>query len=154
MQITKVMNKAEATELFEKEAVLLTNCDAIPFYRAAELFGEEAGVFFDRYIGSEYLTLGRDYSGLGACTSERPFVEYLYKPGFLKLVTEHNYWIILKAHEESEGGRIIDKYKEERRRRIDEQDAENERKRAERKAKRAAAKAEREAAKKEQEGQQ
>lgn len=150
MQITKVMNKAEATELFEKNAVLLTNCDAVPFYRAAELFGEEAGKFFDRCINSEYLTLGRDYSGLGACTSERPFVEYLYKPGFLKLITEHNYWIILKEHEKSEGGRIINKYKEERSRRIEEAEAEEERKRAERKAKRAAAKAAREAAKKEQ----
>ncbi len=154
MQITKVLNKAEAEALFEKEAILSIDCDVVPFYRAAELFGEEAAEFIYRNMGYDYFSLGRDYSGLGACTNERPFVEYFYKRGFLKLVTEHNYWIIVKAHRESEGGHIIDKYKEERSRRIDELDAENERKRAERKAKRAAAKAAREAAKKEQEGQQ
>lgn len=148
--IDKVLNKAEAIELFEKEAVLFGANDAIPFYRAAELFGEEAGVFFDRCVGGEYFTPGCDYNSLGAGGSERPFVDYLYKAGFFKLVTEHNYWLILKAHEKSEGGRIIDRYKEEYGRRIDELDAENERKRAERKAKRAATKSAREAAKKEQ----
>ena len=74
---------------------------------------------------------------------------YLYKDGFLKLVTEHNYLCVIKAHKESEGGHIFDRYWEERSRRIEEREAEENRKREEHKAKRAAAKAAREAAKKE-----
>lgn len=83
----------------------------------------------------------------------RPYTEYFYKPGFMKLVCEYNYLQIVKAHKESEAGNILDRYAEERRRRLDERDAEEERKRAERKAKRAAAKTAREEAKKEQEEQ-
>lgn len=154
MQITKTLNKAEATELFEKEAVLFGTSDAVPFYRAIELFGESAAVFFDRTIKAEgYLECGKDWNAWGACTDDRPITNYLYKAGFLKLVTEHNYLCVIKAHAESEGGRIFDRYWEERCRRIDELDAEEERKRAERKAKRAAAKAARGVAKKEQEEQ-
>lgn len=127
----KVLNKAEAVELFEKEAA----------------------VFFSENIKWEgYLKGGEDWNAWGACTEKRPMTNYLYKAGFLKLVTEHNYQIVIKAHSESEGGRIFDRYWEERNRRIEEQDAEEERKRAERRAKRAAAKAAREATKKEQEG--
>lgn len=127
----KVLNKAEAVELFEKEAA----------------------AFFSENIKWEgYLKGGEDWNAWGACTEKRPITNYLYKAGFLKLVTEHNYQIVIKAHSESEGGRIFDRYWEERNRRIEEQDAEEERKRAERRAKRAAAKAAREAAKKEREG--
>ena len=154
MQITKVLNIAEATELFEKEAILFDTSDVVPFYRAIELFGEAAAAFFDRTIKFEgYLDGGADWNAWGSCTDDRPMTNYLYKAGFMKLVTEHNYLCVIKAHAESEGGRIFDRYWEERSRRIDEMDAEEERKRAERKAKRAAAKAAREAAKKEQEGQ-
>lgn len=149
----KVLNKEETVELFEKEAILFGTSDVIPFYRAIELFGEEAAAFFSENIKWEgYLKGGEDWSAWGACTEKRPITNYLYKAGFLKLVTEHNYQIVIKAHGESEGGRIFDRYWEERDRRIEEQDAEEERKRAERRAKRAAAKAAREAAKKEQEG--
>lgn len=153
--IDKVLNKAEAVELFEKEAILFGTNDVVPFYRAIELFGEEAAVFFDENIKWEgYLKGGEDWNAWGACTDKKPITNYLYKAGFLKLVTEHNYQLVIKAHSESEGGRIFDKHWEERGRRIEEAEAEEERKRAERKAKRAAAKAAREAAKKEQEGQQ
>lgn len=149
----KVLNKAEAVELFEKEAILFGTSDVIPFYRAIELFGEEAAVFFSENIKWEgYLKGGEDWNAWGACTEKRPITNYLYKAGFLKLVTEHNYQIVIKAHSESEGGRIFDRYWEERNRRIEEQDAEEERKRVERRAKRTAAKAAREATKKEQEG--
>ena len=153
--IQEVLNKAAAVELFEKEAVLFGTSDVVPFYRAIELFGEAAAAFFDRTIKTDgYLEGGADWNAWGACTDDRPMTNYLYKAGFLKLVTEHNYLCVIKAHAESEGGRIFDRYWEERCRRIDEMDAEEERKRAERKAKRAAAKAAREAAKKEHEGRQ
>lgn len=151
--IDEVLNKAAAVELFEKEAILFGTSDVVPFYRAIELFGEEAAAFFDENIKWEgYLKGGEDWNAWGACTDERPITNYLYKAGFLKLVTEHNYQLVIKAHSESEGGHIFDRYWEERSRRIEEAEAEEERKRAERKAKRAAAKAAREAAEKEKGG--
>lgn len=147
--IDKVLNKAEAVELFEKEAILFGTSDVIPFYRIIELFGEEAAVFFSENIKWEgYLKGGEDWNAWGACTDESPMTNYLYRAGFLKLVTEHNYQLVIRAHSESEGGRIFDKYWEERNRRIEEQDAEEERKRAERRAKRAAAKTARKEAEK------
>lgn len=148
--ISEVLNKTAAVELFEKEAILFGTSDVVPFYRAIELFGEEAAAFFDRTIKFDgYLKDGEDWNAWGACSDERPITNYLYRAGFLKLVTEHNYLRVIKAHKESEGGRIFDRYWEERERRLEEREAEEERKRAERKAKRAAAKAAREAAKKE-----
>lgn len=150
--INEVLNKAAAVELFEKEAILMGESDVVPFYRAVELFGEEAASFLDENAFFDgYVKCGMDWNGMGACSEERPFTSYLYKAGFFKVVTEHNYLRVIKAHKESEAGNILDRYAEERRRRLDERDAEEERKRAERKAKRAAAKATREAAKKEQE---
>ena len=151
--IDEVLNKAAAVELFEKEAILLGTSDVVPFYRAVELFGEEAAIFFDKNIKWEgYLKGGEDYNAWGSCTDEKPMTSYLYRAGFLKLVTEHNYLRVIKAHKVSEGGHILDRYSEERDRRLAELDAEEECKRAERKAKRAAAKAAREAAEKEKEG--
>lgn len=143
-----MLNKDAAVELFEREAILMGQSDVVPFYRAVELFGEEVASFLDGNVKA-----GTDWNGMGACSEERPFTRYLYKDGFFKVVTEHNYLRIIKAHKESEAGNILDRYEEERSRRIDERDAEEERKRAERKAKRAAAKAAREAAKKGQEEQ-
>ena len=149
MQITKTLNKADATELFENEAILIGHDNAIPFYRTVELFGDWVAEFIDRCRGEHsYFDLGRDYSGWGL-SEGRPYTEYFYKPGFMKLVCEYNYLQIVKAHKESEAGNILDRYAEERRRRLDERDAEEERKRA----KRAAAKTAREEAKKEQEEQ-
>lgn len=151
--IDKVLNKAEAVELFEKEAILFGTSDVIPFCRAIELFGEDAAAFFSENIKLEgYLKGGEDWNAWGACTEKRPITNYLYRAGYLKWVTEDNYQIVIKAHSESEGGRIFDRYWEERNHRIKERDAEEERKRAERRAKRVAAKAAREAPKKEREG--
>ena len=149
MQITKTLNKAEATELFEKEAILIGHDNAIPFYRAVELFGEWAAEFIDRCMEEHsYLDFGRDYSGWGL-SEGRPYTEYFYKPGFMKLGCEYNDLQIVKVYEESESGQLIDKYTAECSRRRDVREVEEERKKAEHKAKRAAARA----AKKGQEGQ-
>lgn len=139
--IDKLLSKAAAIELFEKEAILFDTMDAVPLYRAIELFGEEAAAFFDENIKWKgYLRGGEDWNTWGMGTEKRQVMYYLYKNGFLKLVTEHNHQLAIKAHSESEGGRIFDKYWKERNRKIDELDAEEERKRTERKAKRATAK--------------
>lgn len=143
--IDEVLNKAAAVELFEGEAVLIGNADAVPFYRAVELFGEWAAAFIDKCMEtSSYFKSGMDYGGWGACSSEHPFTNFFYKSGFLKLVEQHNYLHIIEAHKESSGGQLIDRYTEERVRRLEEREAEEDRKRAERRAKRAAAKAARE----------
>ncbi|MDE5717815.1 MAG: hypothetical protein K2I53_09425 [Lachnospiraceae bacterium] len=66
MQITKTLNKADATELFENEAILIGHDNAIPFYRTVELFGDWVAEFIDRCRGEHsYFDLGRDYSGWG-----------------------------------------------------------------------------------------
>lgn len=70
-----------------------------------------------------------------------PCLVILLKPGFLKVVSEHNYFIALQKHKESNGGQLIDKYFEERYRRMKEQDEADRKKAEERKAKRAAARA-------------
>lgn len=88
-----------------------------------------------------YLTGGLDYNSCGACTEKRPLLSYLLKPGFLKVVSEHNYFIALQKHKESNGGQLIDKYFKERYRRMKEQDEADRKKAEERKAKRAAARA-------------
>ena len=142
--ITKMLNKEETLKIFEEEAILLDGDgdNVIPFHKAIELFGEEAAIFFERNMGiTGYFKAGEDYNGMGACSDERPMIWYLYKWGFYKLVAEHNYLLTVKAHKESEGGHIWDKVWEERSRRLDEEDAEYERKREERRKKRAAARA-------------
>ncbi len=148
--IAEVLNKAEAIKIFEEEAILIGRMDVVPFYRAVELFGEEAAEFLVRCVGLKgYMESGIDWNGMGECGDERPFTQYLFQSGFLKLVTEHNYLHVVKSHRKSEGGHILDRYSEERSCKIAEQEAEEERKRAERKAKRAAA---REDTKKKEEG--
>lgn len=140
--IEKMLNKTETNELFENEAILLCGQNAIPYYRVVELFGEMAAVFIEsnqKYNG--YLAGGLDYNSCGACTEERPMLSYLLKPGFLKVVSEHNYFIALQKHKESNGGQLIDKYFEERYRQMEEQEEADRKKAEERKAKRAAARA-------------
>mgnify|MGYP000000842266 FL=1 len=140
--IEKMLNQTEANELFENEAILLCGRNAIPYYRVVELFGETAAIFIEsnqKYNG--YLTGGLDYNSCGACTEKRPLLSYLLKPGFLKVVSEHNYFIALQKHKESNGGQLIDKYFKERYRRMKEQDEADRKKAEERKAKRAAARA-------------
>ena len=137
-EIEKTLNKAEAEELFDNEAILLCGQNAIPYYRVVELFGEMAAKFIEdnqRYDG--YLKGGLDYNACGACTKESPMLSYLLKPGFLKVVSKHNYLISLQKHKESKGGQLIDLYFEERSRRIDEQDKATRKKSKERSTKKA-----------------
>lgn len=136
----KMLTKAEAEELFDRNAVLLDyTCNAVPFYKVIEIFGEEAAAFLEGNMKHNgYISFGRDYSGYGTGVNTD---DYLYKCGFLKVVTDHNNRIAIKVHEQSEGGHIWDRYWEERSRRMDEAEAEEARKRAERKAKRDARKA-------------
>lgn len=150
--IRDTLNEAQTKELFEREAVFMFSHDVIPMYRTIELFGEYLAKWYDECIKYEgYLEGGKDWNAVGDVTNT-PIIDYFYYAGFKKIVSKHNENIMRERHFASEAGQLIEEVWAERCRRIEEADAENERKRQERKAKRAAAKAAREAAKKEQEG--
>ena len=154
------LNREAAEQIFKQEAICFGGRDAIPQYRVIELFGEHIAYFMEENMGYHgLLELGRDYSGVGSGTEERPFLTFFMKEGFIKIVSEHNYLYYIAAHAESDAGRIADDLWRKRIERIEREDAEaaarEEAKKQERKAKREAAKAAkaaREAAEKESSG--
>lgn len=130
------LNRAQAEELFAKNCLFLSEADAVPEHRIAELFGE--GMMRDISKWSS-LVGGRDYNALGSCEPGDPLRYFYYLRGFLKIVSVHNRRVQVKEHASSEGGRIVDKIDKERSDMLDALDAEEERKREERRAKRRAA---------------
>lgn len=140
--INYTLNKEQAENLFNTEAILFGKRNGIPEYRIVELFGEWAGSFIERNIGyNGYLTGGDDYNGWGDCGPDRPMLHHLYLPGFFKVVSEHNYRLTLGGHRASEAGRFVDSLWKRREEALEAAEAEEERKRAERREKRAAARA-------------
>lgn len=120
--MNKMINKSEAMEIFEKEAVLLGSEDVLPFYKAIDIFGELAAIFIDDNMKHNgYLVGGTDWNSIGACTKSRPSIDYFYKSGFLKLVSEYNYLISIEEHKHSKGGAIYNQYMDQRSRLLDKQ---------------------------------
>ena len=141
--IKEPLSRAAAEQIFNQEAICFGDRDAIPLYRMVELFGEAAGYYIERNMGYEkYLVGGRDYNARGSGSAESPIIDYFYKEGFIKVVTNHNY---LYSHAESGAGKFWDELMKQRNKRIDREDADaaakDEAKRQERKTKREAAKA-------------
>ena len=60
-----MMNKAQVTELFQREAVLFGTVDGIPEERAVELFGQEAVDFAHRVEGHDEGRRGWYFNGYG-----------------------------------------------------------------------------------------
>lgn len=119
----RTINKVEAMEIFDKEAILISGDDVLPFHRAIDIFGEMAAAFIDENMKHEgYLKGGADWNAMGACSESRPIFYYFHRAGFLKLVTEYNYLLSVKEYKNSEGGRIFDRYMEERSKRLDAED--------------------------------
>ena len=144
--IKQMLSKADAEEIFSRECCLMFGSDAIPEYRCYELFGEAAAEYVERNLHIEGLLVGgRDWNAAGSCSEGRPLMRYFLKAGFMQLVTENNYLLMVGAYKESKGGKIADHYKQIREERLAAEEAAEEAKRAERKAKRAAAKAARDA---------
>lgn len=140
MELNYTLSRQTAEDLFNREAVLFGESNAIPEYRIVEIFGEWAGAFFEERVKFEgYFDGGRDYNGWGNCSAERPVLHYLYRCGFFKIVSEHNYRLTLQAHRSSDAGKVVDALWQARRERMDAAEREEDRKREERKAKRAAA---------------
>ena len=94
--IETTLTLRQAEELFEAEGVLFDSVNVFPVFRAVELFGSYAGFWIREHTGQEphQLNPGKDWNARGACTVERPLIDYLYLSGFFKLVTEHNYRIL------------------------------------------------------------
>lgn len=122
--IQETLNKDAINRLFEAEAFYIYDGDAIPEYRIVELFGAAAAEYIERNIGKGRPLMGY-YNAIGNCSAERPYIRYFYKPGFEKIVSNHNYLITAKAHKESESSKIIDAIWAEREKRLDLADKEN-----------------------------
>lgn len=116
--LDRVLNSEETQQLFAKEAYFFYGTDAIPEYRVIELFGEAAAEFIERNTPN-YLRGGIDCNATGACSTERPLIRYFYRPGFEKIVSNHNYLLTVQAHRGSEGGKISDAVWKKRSRAID-----------------------------------
>lgn len=76
----KLLNEAEAKELFQREAILLGVSDGVPRFRVAELLGEEATKF-----GSAELGKGCNVYGIGEF--QLPYLNYY---GFRRAVSYAN----------------------------------------------------------------
>lgn len=100
--IAKTLSHAEALELFHKEAVLFGQ-DSVTEHRVAVLFGKEIADYIACCIGGNWMKSGVDWNGWGSGEPERPMIHYYYLSGFLKIVAEHNYRLIIKRHMDSSG---------------------------------------------------
>lgn len=107
--IKQMLSKAKAEELFSKECCFMFGEDVIPEYRCYELFGESAADYIERSSYRQWIG-GKDWNATGDSCEERPTVNYILKNGFMKLVTENNYLIMVKAYKESACGKIADNY--------------------------------------------
>lgn len=140
MELNYTLSRQAAEDLFNQEAILFGKENAIPEYRIVEIFGEWAGAYFENNVKyNGYFDGGRDYNGWGDCGAERPMLHHLYRSGFFKIVSEHNYRLTLQAHRSSNAGKVVDELWQARHERMEAAEREEERKREERKAKRAAA---------------
>ncbi len=149
--IDYALNKAQADELFDQNAVMMGEygTNVIYNYKVAEIFGETIFTWAERAMHSEhaYIKGGEDWNTWGDCGCD-----YFYRSGFRKIVSQHNYLVSMEQYKASEGGKLCEALREARRKEYAAADAEEERKYQERRAKakaareaRAAKKAQREA---------
>ena len=137
MVIDRTLSRQAAEALFEEEAILFGESNAVPEFRIVEIFGEWAGTFIEKHTHYKgYFEGGRDYNGWGDCSHERPMLNYLYRRGFLKIVSEHNYRLSLRAHRSSAAGEVVDRIWRIRQEAMDAADREAAQNKSERKAKR------------------
>jgi len=75
-----MLNKKQALELFEREAVCFDEQDGVPLYRVRQLFGKEAADFASRSKGFNAYGIG----------DANPSFKYVCLSGFLHAVTYRN----------------------------------------------------------------
>lgn len=61
-----MLNNSQVKEIFEREAILIGTSDGVPYYRAVELFGQEAADFAKWLCragnGANMYGIGEDYA--------------------------------------------------------------------------------------------
>lgn len=136
--IDYAMNRAQADELFDKNAVMMGEygSNVIFDYKIAEIFGETILTWAERSMYSDhaYIKPGEDWNSWGGCGCD-----YFYRSGFWKIVSQHNYLVSMEQYKASEGGKLCEAFRAARIEERDAADAEEERKYQERRAKTKAA---------------
>ncbi len=136
--IDYAMNKAQADELFDQNAVMMGEYgnNVVFDYKIAEIFGETILTWAERVMHSEhaYIKFSDDWGSWGDCGCD-----YFYRSGFRKIVSQHNYLVSMEQYKASEGGKLCEALREARKKERDAADAEEERKYQERRAKAKAA---------------
>lgn len=139
--IINTLSKQAAADLFAAEAILFGTLDGVPEHRIVELFGEWAGEFIVKHIHYKGYLDG-NYNAWGACNDpEYPFIHYLYRDGFYKIVSEHNYRLTVQAMRANESGKFVAALWDARYAEQEAREEEEERKRQERNEKRKTARA-------------
>ena len=87
-EIKKMLNRDEALELFDREAVFINGHDVVPASRAAELFGAEIVDNINVYESNRKDGEDRFLYSWGTVNLER--VSFLTWRGFIIAVTYHN----------------------------------------------------------------
>lgn len=119
-EITTKLNQEQALEIFDREKVFYFDKNGIPKYRVIELFGEQVARWIDKNtMWQGYLKGGIDYNGCGMSEDNPQFIEYFLLPGYLKIVTQHNYQITVEQENKSQAKPIIEQLNQARLKRID-----------------------------------
>lgn len=96
------LNREAAEEIFNRQAVYLSGVNVIPCYRVAEIFGE----WVKDFIWKNRKNI--DHNAWGNC-HERPMIYYLYKSGFMKVVEEINYLLMVdEIQEKGISGELVE----------------------------------------------
>lgn len=107
MEKLGLMNKAQADELFSREAVLLgEHVEGVPDYRIGELFHKLVCRMAGEMMGQgSYLQWGADYSQWSSADTAVP---YFTRSGFRKIVAIHNYTELMTTRRLHDGAAIWD----------------------------------------------
>ena len=87
----ELLSREKAEEIFNHEAVYLSNYDCIPCHRVTEIFGE-----WTEEYSKDKLENGSHRNAIGTYSDDRPLIYYLSKQGFLQIVAEYNYRLLVK----------------------------------------------------------
>ena len=95
MEIKGLLNSDQAEELFNKEAIMISERDAVPVARAVELLGGDA-VLCVKLYANKYDGKGKDGGPLllsWIALDGKTEVKFLTWPGFVLAVTYHNVFV-------------------------------------------------------------
>lgn len=118
-EITTKLDRETALEIFNREKMFYFSENAISKYRVIELFGIDIARWIDSNTKWQgYLKGGADYNGCGMSDDSPQFVEYFTLAGYLKIVTQHNYYITCEQENQSKAKPIMERIDKARRKRL------------------------------------